>query len=131
MKKILFTLLLMASLSIKAAPQWTQYDNLLSSPSYIEQVEYTAKFYARKVLETIVVPTTAEEIKRYNWCQDVLNVKTNSIVIYKIASFVCNDTYIPSPSDPTDVYNQLLNAYATVPNVTYTVFDIIGKVNLP
>ncbi len=94
MKKLLFTLLLMTSLSIKAAPQWNIYDNLLSSPSFIEQVEYSAKFYARTVLETIVVPSTAAEIKRYNWCQDVISAKANSVIIYRIASFVTNDTYI-------------------------------------
>jgi len=131
MKKLLFATLLLASLIGKSAPAWIQYDNLLSSPYFIEQVEYTAKFHARTILETMVVPTTAEEIKRYNWCQDVLNAKTNSVIIYKIASYVCNDTYVSNPNDPTDIYNSLLNAYATVPNATYTVFDIIGKVNLP
>ena len=106
------------------------YDNLLSSQSFLEQVEYTAKLYAKDQLINLPNPSTPEEIRRYNWCQDVINAKVNSSVIYRIASFVCNDTYVPNPTNPTQIYDDLLQAYQQNPN-GYTVFDVIGKVNLP
>lgn len=130
MKKFLLVMALFATfLSAKSAPAWSQYDILLSSQTYLEQVELTAKIYAKDILINLPNPSTAEEIKRYNWCQDVLSAKPNSVIIYRIASFVTNDTYINNFS-PVDIYNDLLNAYQQNPN-GYTIFDIIGKVNLP
>ena len=130
MKKVLFLTLVCISLIGKSAPQWNMYDNLLSSQSFLEQVEYTAKLYAKDQLINLPNPSTPEEIRRYNWCQDVINAKVNSSVIYRIASFVCNDTYVPNPTNPTQIYDDLLQAYQQNPN-GYTVFDVIGKVNLP
>lgn len=130
MKKFLLVMAIFAIfLSAKSAPFWSQYDILLSSQTYLEQVELTAKIYAKDVLINLPNPSTAEEIRRYNWCQDVLGAKPNSVVIYRIASFVTNDTYINNFA-PVDIYNDLLNAYQQNPS-GYTIFDIIGKVNLP
>lgn len=130
MKKFLLVMALFATfLSANSAPSWNIYDVLLSSDSYLNQVELTAKIYAKDVLINLPNPSTAEEIKRYNWCQDVINAKPNSTVIYRIASFVTNDTYINN-FNQQDIYNDLLNAYIQNPN-GYTIFDIIGKVNLP
>lgn len=130
MKKLLLATLLLISIIGKSAPQFNIYDNLLSSPSFLEEVEITAKIYAKDILISLPNPSTPEEIRRYNWCQDVLASKSNSVVIYRIASFVYNDNYLSNPSSPTDIYDNLLNAYQQNPN-GYTVFDIIGKVNLP
>lgn len=130
MKKFLVVIAIFAMvLSAKSTPAWNQYDILLSTESYLQQVELTAKIYAKDVLINLPYPSTAEEIKRYNWCQDVLSAKPNSVVIYRIASFVTNDTYINN-FNQVDIYNDLLNAYQQNPN-GYTIFDIIGKVNLP
>ena len=130
MKKFLLVMALFATfLSANSAPSWNIYDVLLSSESYINQVELTAKIYAKDVLINLPNPSTAEEIKRYNWSQDVINAKSNSSVIYRIASFVTNDTYINN-FNQQDIYNDLLNAYQQNPS-GYTIFDIIGKVNLP
>ena len=130
MKKLLFIGLILISFISKSAPQLNVYDNLLSTQSFIEQVEITAKIYAKDVLISLPSPSTPKEIKRYNWCQDVISAKTNSVVIYRIASFVCNDIYVPNFASPTDTYYDLLNAYSQNPT-GYTIFDIIGKVNLP
>ena len=130
MKKLLFVLLLGVSLIGKSAPTWNIYDALLNSQTFIEQVEITAKTYANQVLIDLPNPSTAEEIRRYNWCHDVISAKTNSVVIYRIASFVCNDTYLPNTYNNQQIYEDLLNSYSQSPNGV-TIFDIIGKVNLP
>lgn len=130
MKKLVLVLAIFATVfTARSAPSWNIYDVLLSSDAYIEQVELTAKIYAKDILINLPNPSTAEEIKRYNWCQDVISAKANSVVIYRIASFVTNDAYINN-FNQQDIYNDLLNAYAQTPS-GYTIFDIIGKVNLP
>ena len=131
MKKFLAVMAIFAIfLSAKSAPVWNQFDMMLNSQTFIEQVEITAKIHAAQTLVNLPNPSTAEEIKRYNWCHDVLSAKTNSVVIYRIASFVCIDTYLTNINDPIQIYNDLLNAYQQNPS-GYTIFDIIGKVNLP
>ncbi len=68
MKKFLLAMALFATfLSAKSAPQWNLYDNLLNSQAFIEQVEVTAKIYAKEQLINLPNPSTPEEIKRYNW----------------------------------------------------------------
>lgn len=68
---------------------------MLSNQAYLEQVELTAKIFAKDVLINLPNPSTAEEIKRYNWCQDVINAKPNSTVIYRIALFVLKVCKLP------------------------------------
>lgn len=130
MKKLLLATLLLISIIGKSAPQYNIYDNLLSSPSFLEEVEITAKIYAKDILINNPNPTSSHDLKLIAWAQEVLASKVNSVVIYRIASFVCNDSYIIYPNNPTDIYEELLNAYASNVN-GYTVFELIGKVNLP
>lgn len=130
MAKLIFATLLFVSLIGKSAPQYNSYDNLLRSQSFLEQVEITSKIYARQILESLPATSSSIEIKQYNWCQDVLASKYNSVIIYRIASFVCNEVYLPNIGNPTGIYDDLLTAYTTTPNGV-TIWDIIGKVNLP
>lgn len=114
MKKLLLVLAIFTTfLSAKSAPAWNQYDMMLSNQAYLEQVLLTAKIFAKDVLINLPNPSTAEEIRRYNWCQDVISAKPNSVVIYRIASFVTNDTYINN-FNQQDIYNDLLNAYSQI-----------------
>ena len=130
MKKILSIIVILLVTISSYSASLLQYQTLLNSQSYLEQVEITAKWYAKDILISLPNPSTAEEIKRYNWAQDVISSKWNSIVIFRIASFMANDVYLPNPSDPSQIYSDLLTNYSANPS-GYTVFDIIGRVNLP
>lgn len=119
MKKLILLLLVVLSLSVKAAPSYQAYANLLQSETYLQLVSSQAKWYAREVINNTPTPGTSQEIAIYQFAHDVLSAKWNSPTIYKIASYVTNETYMGNLSDWQQMGGDILTALQGVSGVQY------------
>lgn len=122
MKKVLLVLgISILGFTGFAAPQWDKSAPLLESDFFALTTKVIASYVASDILIAQPNPSSAIEIKRYNYAHAILEAKADSKLIYSIMSIVIKDGIITDLDNPQQMKDE-------IHNYIQSNFDIIGKI---